>query len=124
VLVIRSMMIRKLLTAAIVLLIAGIAPASPIIGFCTRMPCCNHPFDAQPAFSTETNDCCTTITCYESPSARLTNPTTPDAISAMPAVVPCIVSAPLPQPAARAIVEPSPPMKTRHRLAVLSTLRI
>jgi len=117
-------MIRKLLAAAIVLLIAGLAPASVIIGFCTRMPCCNHTFATQPAFSTETNDCCTTITCYESPSAKLTNATSTPAIPAMPAAVRCIVTASLPQPAARAIVEPSPPMETRHRLAALSTLLI
>ena len=42
VLMLRSTMIRKPLTVAIVLLLAGLSPAAAIIGFCTRMPCCSH----------------------------------------------------------------------------------
>jgi hypothetical protein len=44
---------RRALALAIVLLIAGLAPASAIIGFCTRMPCFSHARDAATAFSTE-----------------------------------------------------------------------
>jgi len=37
---------RKPLALAIVLLIAGLAPPpSAIMGFCKRMPCCNHGVD-------------------------------------------------------------------------------
>ncbi|HYC61040.1 MAG TPA: hypothetical protein VEK79_15875 [Thermoanaerobaculia bacterium] len=33
-------MTRKTLALAVVLLIAGLAPATAVIGFCAKMPCC------------------------------------------------------------------------------------
>ena len=54
---------RKPLALAIVLIIAGLAPATAIIGFCKRMPCCSHTADVSAALSTERTDCCTTVTC-------------------------------------------------------------
>src|SRR4051812_5620813 len=59
VLILRTTMLRKPLTLAIVLVIAGLAPAAAIIGFCTRMPCCSHAANATPALATERGDCCT-----------------------------------------------------------------
>jgi hypothetical protein len=117
---------RKPLALMIVLLIAGLAPASAIIGFCSPMPCCSHVSEATAAFSTERNDCCTTIACYESPSLKLTTapPTAADALLASPALIsvaPAPSSAPL---VTRAFEDTSPPVSTRHRLAILSTLLI
>ena len=124
-LVTASKMNRKPIALAIVLLIAGLAPASAIIGFCTRMPCCNHAAAAPLAFATEATDCCTTITCYESPSAKLTNGTASSyTLLATPALVSAALIAPSPQFIAREVVDPSPPVGTRHRLAILSTLLI
>ena len=107
------------------LLIAALAPAAAIIGFCTRMPCCSHTPDASVALSAERTDCCTTITCYESPSAKLTIGTSPtaDTIAA-----PALISVP-PAPAiasflARVPIDTSPPMTMQHRLAALSTLLV
>src|SRR5213075_1712136 len=62
---------RKVFAFAIVLLIAALAPAATIIGFCTRMPCCSHAPEATIALPTEGGDCCTTITCYDAPAAKL-----------------------------------------------------
>jgi len=118
---------RKPLALLIVLLIAGLAPASAIIGFCARMPCCSHASNTMTAaFSTERNDCCTTIACYESPSLKLsTAPTSADAVLATPARI--ITTAPAISPApimTQAFADTSPPLSSRHRLAVLSTLLI
>jgi hypothetical protein len=120
-LVIRSTMTRKLMTAAIVLMIAGLAPVAAIIGFCTRMPCCNH---ASSALTTDLGGCCTTITCYDAPSARLANaddaatsPAKPVAvlIAATPPAVPIVVGV---------FIDASPPRTTGGRLAALSILLI
>ena len=114
-----------LFVVAIVLIIAGLAPATAIIGFCKRMPCCSHTADVSAALSTERTDCCTTVTCYESPSARLTSGTSPTAdMLATPAL---LSVAPAPTMAAflaRVPVDTSPPMTMQHRLAVLSTLLV
>jgi len=124
-LVTASKMNRKPIALFIVLLIAGLAPASAIIGFCARMPCCNHASGAPLAFATESNDCCTTITCYESPSAKLTNGTASGyTLLTIPAVVPTALIAPSPRFIAREVVDTSPPIKARHRLAILSTLLV
>jgi hypothetical protein len=116
---------RKSLALAIVLVIAGLAPAAAIIGFCSRMPCCSHASEATDAFSTERNDCCTTITCYESPSLKLsTAPTSVDTVLAAPLIItiaPAISPAPM---ATQAFAGTSPPAPVRHRLALLSTLLI
>src|SRR5438128_957877 len=110
---------------AIVLVMTSLAPALAIIGFCSRMTCCNHGPAGPLAFSTETNDCCTTIACYETPSAKLTNGTSvPDALLAMPASVHAVPAPPSLDPGAPEVIEPSPPIPTRHRLAILSTFLI
>src|SRR5258707_693499 len=116
---------RKSLALVVILLIAGLSPASAIIGFCTRMPCCAHASEATAAFSTERNDCCTTIACYESPSLKLSaSSSQSDLLSAAPAL---IAVAPEPSPAplvSRDFADTSPPLPARHRLAILSTLLI
>ena len=121
-----SKMNRKPFALLIVLLIAALAPASAIIGFCTRMPCCSHASDATAAFSTERDDCCTTIACSESPSAKLTNGTassyTPPATPALVGAA-SVIASPT-QLRTREIIDTSPPASTRHRLAILSTLLI
>ena len=124
-LVSRSTMNRKSLALAIVLLIAGLAPATAIIGFCSRMPCCSHASGATAAFSTERNDCCTTIACYESPSFKLTTaPTSTDALLATPALITIAPAPPAPPLVAQLFADTSPPLSSRHRLAILSTLLI
>ncbi|HJW93761.1 MAG TPA: hypothetical protein VJ901_09095 [Thermoanaerobaculia bacterium] len=115
-------MTRKPLALAIVLLIAGLTPATAIIGFCTRMPCCNHDAAAVLAAS-NANDCCTTITCYETPSAKLAPGTSAQVSIAAPVAVRVAFVNVQPR-SARKHVDTSPPLETRHRLAILSTLLI
>lgn len=119
-----SKMNRKLFAMAIVLILAGLAPATGIVGFCTRMPCCSHSSDAGASFATERNDCCTTITCYDSPSAKLANGTS-SAYVVLATPAPAAVAAALAVPAlTREIIDPSPPATARQRLSALSTLLI
>jgi len=119
------MMLRKPLAFAIVLMIAGLAPASAIIGFCARMPCCSHTSSEPLALSAERGDCCTTITCYDTPSAKLTSgaaSTASAAVAPAPAaVVPPLRLAPL---VAHTFTDTSPPRAVGDRLAILSTLLI
>lgn len=116
---------RKSIALVIVLLVTGLAPATAIIGFCSRMPCCSHSTPATTAFSTERSDCCTTITCYESPSLKLTTGAlSVEALLSVPALItvaPALPQAPL---IAEAPVDKSPPAALRSRLAILSTLLI
>ena len=118
-------MLRKPLTVAIVLLIAGLAPAAAIIGFCTRMPCCSHAPDATIALPTENGDCCTTITCYDAPTAKLITATS---AAPSPGFAPALAAiSPVPRfvPAmARTYNDTSPPRGVADRLAILSILLI
>ena len=111
---------RKAIALAIVMLLAGLAPAAAIIGFCTRMPCCSHaPSHPEAAFSTERGGCCSAITCYDAPSAKLTKRTaSADAALASPVIVgSCGRAAARPYVACERI-DPSPPRSS------LSVLRI
>ena len=120
-----SKMNRKTLALLIVLVIAGLTPAIAIIGFCSRMPCCTHAPNATVAFSTKGKDCCTTIACYESPSFKLTTaPTSTDALLATPALITIAPAPPAPPFVAQLFADTSPPLSSRHRLAILSTLLI
>ena len=116
---------RKPLALAIMLIIAALAPATAIIGFCTRMPCCSHAPEATVALATERGDCCTTITCYETPSAKLTTGVSSAASAAiapaLAAVVPALCLAPA---VAHTFTDPSPPRAVSDKLAVLSILLI
>jgi hypothetical protein len=120
-----SKMNRKSIALAIVLLLAGLAPATAIIGFCTRMPCCSHaPSDNLAAFSTEGTNCCTAITCYESQSAKISNRVAAaDVVFAPPALV-AVASTTIPPTVTVDAIDTSPPATARQRLAALSVLRI
>jgi len=64
-------MTRKSISIAIILIMSCIAPATAVIGFCAKMPCCSHEA-AQISFAAEGADCCTTFNCYEAPPETLT----------------------------------------------------
>jgi hypothetical protein len=120
-----STMNRRPLALAIVLLLAGLAPATAIIGFCARMPCCGKASADQLARTTESRDCCTTIACYEPPSLKMgTAAASSDALLALPALVSVVPAAPAAPLIAQAFADTSPPVPIRHRLAILSTLLI
>ena len=118
---------RKHIALAVLLLLAGLAPATAIIGFCARMPCCGHE-SASDALSLTTNrsDCCTTIACYESPSATLA-PADSASLSLIATPALTFDAPALASPrcsVATAPIDTSPPPRTSDRLAVLSTLLI
>jgi hypothetical protein len=116
----------KTMALAIALLLTIIAPASAIIGFCARMPCCGHSSSDSLSFATERADCCTTLTCYESPSAKLaTTVSAPLSLLTAPLLVLGDPAVPPPDPTnTRAPIDTSPPPALRNRLAVLATLLI
>ncbi len=158
----RPELIRKTVAFAVVLLLAGLAPAAGVIGSCARMPCCNHgpggvgghdagtvtdhgaggvgghgaglvgghgSGRAGGGLSPATTNCCTAITCYDSPAAKLTARTGSGnaAGNAATVVLPVAVAHSIasPQAAARRDrLDSSPPRAGRHRLAILSTLLI
>ena len=120
-------MTRKALALTIALLISSLAPATAVIGFCARMPCCEHKANAvpQPVLATERADCCTTINCYEAPSNEVTAKDTAKVALAAVSLVPThstVVA--LPAHPARAFDDTSPPKTVRERLSTLTTLLI
>lgn len=117
-------MSRKAFAAVIVLLLAGLSPAAAIIGFCSRMPCCSHA-SADTHFTTERTDCCTTVACFDAPSAKM-NPRAADNVTTAPPVtLPyAAITRRVAAPAAIHLPDPWPPPGVTARLAVLSILII
>lgn len=116
---------RKPLALAIVILLAALAPATPIIGFCARMPCCDRaPVDAL-AIATERADCCTTIACFESPSATLSTGIAQLSAIDLPVLVLDVPHrSALDAQTASPLIDTSPPRTTGDRLAQLSIFLI
>ncbi len=120
-------MIRKALALTIVLLISSLATATAVIGFCAKMPCCEHKAGAvpQPVLSTERADCCTTINCYEAPAQKLTTKDTAKvSVVAVPMIATLSAAAPLRAHSAQSFSDTSPPKTVRERLSTLATLLI
>lgn len=116
---------RRTLALAIVLLLAGLAPATAIIGFCARMPCCSHArSETAAALSAERNDCCASMTCYESPSASLSNRVASANIVFAPPAIVAVAPSVEPHALTAAVIDISPPASARQRLSALSILRI
>lgn len=118
-------MTRKTVAVAVVLLIAGLAPAAAVIGFCAKMPCCvPEPHDV-PALAANDAGCCTTISCYEAPSHELTlTAKEPVATIGAPVVLPLLASVPAVRVSCHAFDDTSPPLTTKQRLSRLSILLI
>jgi hypothetical protein len=70
------------------------------------------------------SDCCTSITCYESPSAKLATTAGPLSVLAVPMALDVVPALPPPPAIAARPVDTSPPRATRDRLAQLSVLLI
>lgn len=118
---------RKTLALTFVLLITSLAPATAVVGFCARMPCCEHEAGSvpQPVVTTESGDCCTTINCYEAPSHKLTaKDTVKVSFDPVPMLTVAATVAPMPAHRVRAFADTSPPKTARQRLAAISLLLI
>jgi len=119
-------MLRKIVVAVVVILVAGFAPATAVIGFCAQMPCC---FDGEslpgPALASNMADCCSTINCAESPSADLNAKAKVKSLSETQLVFYATTpAAPLDERSRVAVADTSPPPTTLARLVTLSTFRI
>jgi len=118
-------MTRKVLALVVVLIVSGLAPATAVIGFCAKMPCCFSEVQDGPVLNAEMADCCTTISCYEAPSNELTfsakmKNTGPHAPAMLP-VVAAIVNEHIVR---STFDDPSPPRTAKQRLSSLSILLI
>ena len=118
-------MSRKVLALAVVLIISSVAPASAVIGFCAKMPCCFGDAHDGPELGAANADCCTTISCYEAPSHDLTvTAKAKTATAHAPVIVPVVAALPAAVAARGAFDDTSPPLTTKQRLSSLSILLI
>jgi hypothetical protein len=118
-------MSRKVLALVVVLITSSLAPATAVIGFCAKMPCCFGEAHDGPALAANNADCCTTISCYEAPSHELTVSAKAKSITVTtPAVLPVVAAAPAVRVARLTFDDSSPPLTTKQRLSSLSVLLI
>lgn len=120
---------RKALVLIVAVLIIGVVPATAVIGFCAKMPCCfPKPSPAGTvSLKAAAQDCCTSIACAETSPQKLDrtpslkSPTTnPLVLAATAAVVPDA-----PALLVRDYHDLAPPPPTvRQRLSVFSLLLI
>lgn len=126
-LLLSTSMSRRVLALAVILVAAGLAPATSVLGFCAKMPCCisDSAERGAPVLDAPIAGCCTAINCYDAPSHELTvSGKTQILTGSGPAVLP-VVGAPVPAPAVRRLFfDISPPPTTANRLASLSVLLI
>ena len=119
-------MTRKVLALAVVLIVSGLAPATAVIGFCAKMPCCFGEAHDGPALAANNADCCSTISCYEAPSHELTvSAKAKTTTAAGPAVLAVVAALPAaPNVGSYSFDDTSPPPTTKQRLSSLSILLI
>jgi hypothetical protein len=119
---------RKALVLLFGLLIIGVVPATAVIGFCAKMPCCFavHGHE-QPAFASERPDCCDSIKCAETPAQHLGLTTAIKWLTGNVTLIPqpLVIAPDAPSLRARDLHDLAPPPPTaRQRLSVLSLLLI
>lgn len=118
-------MTRKVLALVVVLIASSVAPATAVIGFCARMPCCFGEAHDGSALATNNAGCCTTISCYEAPSHELTVTAKAKIFTvATPAMLPVRVAAPAAHVVRGTFDDTSPPLTTNQRLSSLSIFLI
>ena len=116
---------RKIFVFVIVLIISGVAPATAVLGFCAKMPCCFNEPNEGPVIGADTAHCCSTISCYEAPSNELTvSAKAKSIVSPALAVMPFTTTIPNIHEVGRAFDDGSPPRTTQQRLSSLSTFLI
>jgi len=119
-------MLRKIVVGVVVLLVAGVVPATALIGFCAQMPCCfGGTAQPEPALASNMGDCCSTINCTEPPSRDLNA----NAMAKSPSETQVVTYATIPavqlgEDIRAAVADNSPPPTTLARLVSLSTFRI
>lgn len=116
--------VRQMFALMVILTIACITPATAVIGFCAKMPCCFGEAQQTPALGTPMADCCTTINCYEAPSHKLTTSSEAKVSTpTLPLWSANLVASPI-NASQLTFDDTSPPLTTRERLSSLSILLI
>jgi hypothetical protein len=109
----------------VVLIALVLAPATAVLGFCAKMPCCFGEATDSPVLTVNMADCCSTISCYEAPSHELTVSAQAKTFTATaPVTLPVIVAIPQALRALRAFDHRPPPPTTSERLSLLSVFLI
>lgn len=122
-----SLMNRRPLAFLVILIVTGLAPATAVLGFCAKMPCCfaDADHDARPVIGADMEDCCNTVSCYQAPPHESTASAKAQALTAdAPALLPVAAVVPAPRAIQHVFVDLSPPRTTSERLASLSVLLI
>lgn len=117
----------QVLAFLVILVVTGLAPATAILGFCAKMPCCftDADHDGRPVVGADMSDCCSTISCYEAPPHESTASAKAQALTAdAPAVLPVPTVVPARPAVQHVFVDLSPPRTMSDRLASLSVLLI
>jgi len=119
-----SSMLRKVFALMVILTITGVAPATAVIGFCAKMPCCFGEAQQAPALGTPMADCCTTINCYEAPSLESTASAKAKVFTSTMPVWSANIAVSQVNTARQTFEDTSPPITTSQRLSSLSILLI
>ena len=118
-------MTRKVLALLVVLIATGLAPATAVLGFCAKMPCCFEEAEKGPAFAVNMADCCSAISCYEAPPHELAASGKAKVFTATALATLPVTAAMPPLAAARGTFDDtSPPPTTSERLSTLSIFLI
>lgn len=118
-------MTRKVLALVVVLITSSLAPATAVLGFCAKMPCCFGEAGDGPALTANMADCCSTISCYEAPSHDVTVSAKAKVFTATTvAALPVTLAMPQVSAARRTFDDTSPPPTTSERLSSLSVFLI
>lgn len=119
-------MTRKVLALLVVLIATGLAPATAVLGFCAKMPCCFAEADEGRALATNIADCCSTISCYEAPPHELAASGKAKAFTVTTLATLPVTTATPQASIARALTfdDTSPPLTISERLSTLSIFLI
>ena len=120
---------RKALVLVLAVLILGVVPATAVIGFCAKMPCCFADPQASQglAFSAPMADCCDSITCAETQPQELGLSTAVKMVAKVVSATPDLAIFLPAMPGLRLVgyVDTSPPPPPQHqRLSTLSAFLI
>lgn len=116
--------VRQMFALMVILTIACISPATAVIGFCAKMPCCFGEAQEAPALGTPMADCCTTINCYEAPSVESTASSKVEVFTSTMPVWSANIAVSQVNTARQLFEDTSPPITTSQRLSSLSILLI
>jgi len=122
----QPLMIGRVSMLLLLIVGAGLAPATAIAGFCAKMPCCfGQASEGKGSQRLAESDCCNTISCAEAPPQEITlSETAKQFASNAPVTFAAAVDAPHTPFVCRTFADSSPPRTSSERLSALSTFLI